>query len=194
MAQTAEQLAGDECACASTPQITTTMRLDPWHLADRIVQKTENGSCWTIDRQGAVLKRRLPSGLDISLALPKRAFKGVAARAVEHDDGSYTVSLELHHHDPQLCVPLLVSEDMCDVAADWHVWSRMFGLPMLMIGADGAVRPIREELGAVLVNQPQMRRKRLTAVKRRPWFARRRKTGNAAHVQKISGEELIARS
>ena len=135
MAQTAEQLAGDAHPRAPAPQQSSNMRLDPWQLADRIVQKTDNGSCWMLDRQGAVLKRRLPSGLDISLALPRRAFKGVAARAVEHEDGSYTVSLELLHHDRELCVPLLISNDMFDVAADWHVWSRLFGLPMLMIGS-----------------------------------------------------------
>lgn len=199
MAQTAKQPAGGaRQSISATPakqvERPQAMRLDPRGMPHRIGTASPDGPSWTIDRNGVVMKRKLTSGLDVSMALPARAFNGVAARAIEHDDGSYTVSLELLHRDPDLCVPLLVSDDMADIAADWHAWSRMFALPMLIVGADGVARPVREELGAVLVNAPKERRKRHRSVKHRSWFARRRKTGLLGRVEKITGEELIARS
>ena len=124
---------------------------------------------------------------------PVRAFKGVAARSVEHEDGSYTVSLELLHHDKQLSLPLLISNDLDDIAADWHAWSRMLRLPMLVIDADEIARPVRERLGAIMVETPLDRRKRYGSIKHRPNFLRRRKPGMVGPVTKISGEELIAR-
>lgn len=170
------------------------MRLDPYRLPHSVVLEDHSGATYTIDRQGAVMKRKLSScGLAVSMALPSRAFKGVAARAVEHEDGSYTVSLELHHHDADLCVPLLVSNDLADIAADWHAWSRLMRLPMLIVGADAIARPVREQLGQIMVEQPLERRKRYATRKHRPWFLRRRKPGAIGPVEKISGEELIAR-
>jgi hypothetical protein len=82
------------------------------------------------------------SGLPLSIALPARAFKGVAARAIDHGDGTVTVTLELHHTDTALCVPLLVAHNLDDIAADWRAWSELYGLPMLMVEADGVARPL----------------------------------------------------
>jgi hypothetical protein len=193
MAQAAQLDAGQNREKAA-PANSTTTRLDPWQLPQRIEQTAADGASWTIDRQGVVLKRRLcNSGLDVSLALPARAFRGVAARATEHEDGSYTVTLQLLHHDAQLCVTLLESSGMEDIAADWHGWSRMMRLPMLMVEADGVARPVRDELGAVMVNSPLARRKRHATLKHRPRFLKRRKPGSIGPVEKISAEELIAR-
>lgn len=170
------------------------MRLDPFRLNQGISFQDSKGASFTLHRNGAVMKKQLAaSGLSVSMALPAGAFKGVAARAVEHDDGSYTVSLELHHRDADLCVPLLVSDDLADIAADWHAWSRLMRLPMLIIGADERAEPLREQLGAILVEAPYQRRKRFATLKHRPWFLRRRKPGTVGPVTKISGEELIAR-
>ena len=169
------------------------MRLDPYRLPHRIAARGEDGFSYEIDRNGATVKRRLSCGLKLALALPVRAFKGVAARSVEHEDGSYTVSLELLHHDRELSLPLLVSDDLDDIAADWHAWSRMMRLPMLIVGADGIARPVREQLGAIMVETPAERRKRFGSLKHRPNFLRRRKPGVIGPVVKISGEELIAR-
>lgn len=172
----------------------TGMRLDPFRLQQGISFQDPSGNCLTLDRQGAVMKRRLAtSGLDLSIALPTRCFKGVAARAIEHEDGSYTVSLELLHHDPELCVTLLVADDLDDIAADWHAWSRMMRLPMLIVGEADEAWPIQRQLGAIMVETPHQRRKRHATLKHRPWFLRRRKPGAIGPVVKISGEELIAR-
>jgi len=173
---------------------TGTMRLDPWRLPHRVSFEDGKGGSFTLDRQGAVVKRRLPaSGLNVSLALPARAFRGVAAKAIEHEDGSYTVRLELSHRDPALSVPLLVSHDLDDIAADWHAWSRLMRLPMLIVEADEVARPVREQLGEIMVDAPFTRRKLFSILKRRPRFLARRKPGKVGPVEKITGEELIAR-
>ncbi|MGO8499542.1 DUF6101 family protein, partial [Rhizobium ruizarguesonis] len=49
----------------------------------------------TIDERGAVLRKVLPSsGLPLSIALPKRVFKVVAARAIDHGDGDVTGDMD----------------------------------------------------------------------------------------------------
>lgn len=120
------------------------VRLDPAACDRRqTIEMVEDGELITykVDRRGAVVHRRLEkSGLPVSIALPPRAFRGVAARAMEDGNGEVTVTLELHHSDPRCTVPLLVASDLYDVAADWRGWAELFNLPMLMIEADGALR------------------------------------------------------
>lgn len=169
------------------------MRLDPYRLPHKLSFE-RNRTSWTIDRHGAVVKTMLGCGLPVSVALPTKSFAGVAARAIEHADGSMTVTLELHHHDRELCVPLLVASDLDDVAADWHSWSRLMRLPMLIAGDTGELTPVRKLLGEIMVDPALDRRKRLGALKHRPWFLRRRKAGVVGPVVRISGEELIARN
>lgn len=174
------------------------MRLDPFHLPHRVSLKSDQSGgrdhrfSYTLDRAGAVLKRDLDCGLPVSIALPKRAFAGVAARVIDDGDGGTTYTLELHHADPQLCLPLLVSGTLDDIAADWHSWSRMMGLPMLIVEA-GMAEPVRRQLGRLLLETPLERRKRITAPRRRPRFLRRRKPGAIGSVEKLSSAELIAR-
>lgn len=126
------------------------MRLDPDQLPQIAcyASRSEPGDVTiTIDRRGAVLRRKLArSGLPATIMLPAHVFRGVAARAIEDAEGEVTVTLELHHQDPSLCVPLLVAGDLMDVAADWRAWAEMFGLPMLLIEADGIARTLDESL------------------------------------------------
>ncbi len=174
------------------------MRLDPFHLPHRVSVKSDKRGdridrfSYTLDRAGAVLKRDLDCGLPVSIALPKRAFAGVAARVIDDGAGGSTYTLELHHADPQLCLPLLVSGTLDDIAADWHSWSRMMGLPMLVI-EDGMAEPVRRQLGAIALETPLERRKRITAPRRRPRFLRTRKSGAVGPVERLSSAELIAR-
>jgi len=169
-------------------------RLDPYAIADRLAFSHRNVH-YTLDRTGVSVKMMMPkSGLPLAFALPAKSFKGVAAKAVEHEDGSKTVTLELHHSDPELCIPLLIADNLDDIAADWHSWSRLMRLPMIVIGEDGLSQPVRDELGMVMVEDPIARRKRITAYKPRPWFLRRRKPGAVGDVTKISAAEIIARN
>lgn len=173
------------------------MRLDPFRLPQVVSYATrdEHGDVtFVIDQRGAVIRRVLAlSGLPATIVLPARAFRGVAARAIEDSDGNVTVTLELLHNDPQLSVPLLVADDLDDVAADWRAWAEGYGLPMLLIEADGIARTLEESLGDVRVAPVRDRRKRRIPSQRRPRFLARRKAGDLGLRLVVDGEEIIAR-
>ena len=170
------------------------LRLDPGRFPQQVSyasRQDRDGVTFTLDRRGAVLLRKvLPqSGLPLSVALPVRAFKGIAARAMDHGDGTLTVTLELHHEDSELCVPLLVAHDLTDIAADWNAWSEVYGLPMLMIEADGSAttagraawarsRPLPQSRGAGIRSLP--------ADARASWFV-------AATASSVSAWSCVAK-
>ncbi|KQT88044.1 DUF6101 family protein [Aurantimonas sp. Leaf443] len=171
------------------------VRLDP-QAADRrqSVEMVEDGETvlYRVDKRGAVINRRLErSGLPVSIALSPRAFKGVAARAMEDGEGRVTVTLELHHDDPRFTVPLLVATDLFDVAADWRGWADLFSLPMLMVEADGSLHALEDTLGRIRASSPAPRRRSVSR-SRRPRFLARRKPGLGMRMV-IEGEEIIAR-
>jgi hypothetical protein len=176
----------------------TTLRLDPHRFPQQVSYAMRGSSgdvAITIDERGAVLRKVLESsGLPLSIALPKRAFKGVAARAIDHGDGEVTVTLELHHDDPDLCIPLLVAHDLSDIAADWRSWAEAFQIPMLMVEADGVARPLEDHLGGLRTRDVRPRRRHSYFANRRPRFLVRRTTGKLGVKMKIQGREIIARS
>jgi hypothetical protein len=173
------------------------MRLDPFRLPQVVSYATRDhfgDVTFTIDQRGAIVKRILQmSGLPATVVLPANAFQGVAARAIEDPDGNVTVTLELLHNDPMLSVPLLVADNLEDVAADWRAWADAYRLPMLLIEADGVARTLEESLGAAIkALPPQDRRKRRVTPQRRPRFLMRRKPGNLGLRLVINGDEIIA--
>jgi hypothetical protein len=174
-----------------------TLRLDPTRFPQQVtyaLRDTSEDVVITIDARGAVLRKILPSsGLPLSFALPARAFKGVAARAIDHGNGEVTVTLELHHDDPDLCIPLLVAHDLCDIAADWRSWAEAFHIPMLMVEADGIARPLENHIGDVRTHAAKPRRRHSYFADRRPRFLVRRTTGKLGVTMKIEGKEIIAR-
>ncbi len=176
----------------------TELRLDPYFLPQQVSydrrERVQESVSFTVDLEGAVMKRTLGCGLPLSMALPAKAFRGVAARAFEDAAGKTTVTLELLHQDEAMSVPLLVSDNLDDVAADWHSWSRTLCLPMLMIGIDGAVARVQNTLGALKIEPVKPRRRRRNAVRRRPRFLLRRKTSTVSEVVKLSADEIIARN
>lgn len=173
------------------------MRLDPFRLPQVVSYATRDDFgdvTFTIDQRGAVVRRRLEmSGVPAIIALPAKAFLGVAARALEDEDGNVTVTLELLHNDPLLSVPLLVAHDLDDVAADWRAWAEAYRLPMLLIEADGIARTLEESLGAVRKAPVRERRQGRAANARRPRFLARRKIGTLGMRLVIDGQEIIAR-
>ncbi len=176
----------------------TTLRVDPTRFPQQVSlsARTDSGGVTiTLDERGAVMRKVLSgSGLPLSIALPARAFKGVAARAIDHGNGQVTVTLELHHDDPDLCIPLLVAHDLCDIAADWRSWSQFYKIPMLMVEADGVARPLEDHLGDVRTDAARPRRRHSHFAARRPRFLVRRRTGKLGVAMRIEGREIIARS
>ncbi|OQM74769.1 DUF6101 family protein [Manganibacter manganicus] len=174
------------------------MRLDPFRLPQTVSYATRDDHgdvTFSIDHRGVVIRRMLEmSGVPAIIALPARVFRGVAARAMEDPEGNVTVTLELLHHDPMLSVPLLVADDLYDVAADWRAWVDAYRLPMLLIEADGVARTLEESLGAAIKTlPPQERRKGRSSTKRRPRFLARRRSGDLGMRLVVAGEEIIAR-
>ena len=173
------------------------MRLDPFRLPQAVsyAARDELGDVtFTIDARSATVRRVLEmSKLPVTVVLPIRAFRGVAARAIEDGEGVVTVTLELLHNDPQLCVPLLVAHDLDDIAADWRAWSEAYRLPMLLVEADGIARTLEESLGLVKKGPPAPRRKGKVSAQRRPRFLARRKAGNLGLRLVVDGQEIIAR-
>ncbi|MBL8583607.1 MAG: hypothetical protein JNL61_15470 [Rhizobiaceae bacterium] len=172
------------------------MRLDPFRLPQIVSYATrdEGGDItFDIDARGVVVRRVLAqSGLPATIVLPARAFRGVAARAIEDAEGNVTVTLELMHADPMLSVPLLVADDLDDVAADWRAWADAYRLPMLLVEADGVARTLDESLGALRTAHMQPRRKGRISSGRRPRFLARRRCGTLGLRLVVEGEEIIA--
>jgi hypothetical protein len=177
---------------------TNILRLDPGFFPQQLSYKLNDSAevvTITLDERGAVMRRTLQSsGLPLTVALPSRVFAGVAARAIDHGNGEVTVTLELHHKDPALCIPLLVAHDLYDIAADWRAWSDAYRIPMLMVEADGIARQLDEHLLTAGSKPPKPRRRHSYFAERRPRFLVRRTTGKLGVTMKISGKEIIARN
>lgn len=172
------------------------MRLDPFNLPQMVSYSTIDDFgdvTFSIDQRGAVVRRILRmSRLPATVVLPASAFRGVAARAIENEGGGVTVTLELLHRDAMLSVPLLVSDDLDDVAADWRAWAEAYRLPMMLIEADDVARTLEESFdGAVRTLPDRDRPKRRTAPARRPSFLVRRRGCRLGLRLVIDGTELI---
>src|SRR4051794_15317337 len=160
---------------------TDSLRLDPGLFPQQLSYTLHDSReivSITLDERGAIMRRILPSsGLPLTVALPSRIFSGVAARAIDHGNGEVTVTLELHHTDPSLCIPLLVAHDLYDIAADCRSWAEAYRIPMLMVEADGVARQLDEHLLMVGSKPPKPRRRHSYFADRRPRFLVRRKAG-----------------
>src|SRR5215472_4532032 len=131
-----------------------------------------------LHRAGVILQRSA-CGARIEVSLPITAFLGIVVRLVPPDGtdpGAIAVNLE--HCDPALSVPLFAAPDANDVLAEWHIWGRIFGLPLLVADDDGQPREPFRRLGAIRVSDPCERVRRGNQLrKRRPSIPMRRKTG-----------------
>jgi len=172
-------------------------RLDPARLPQELsyaARDDRDETTITVNRRGATMKRTLrQSGLPLHVALPARAFRGVAVRATETGPEHALVTLELLHEDAELCVPLSVGYDLPGIAKDWQVWSELLGLPMMMIEADGVARTLEESARGLVSDEPQPRRHHSMFAERRPRFLARRRLGNLGCRLMVHGEEIIAR-
>jgi len=123
-------------------------------------------------------------------------FSGISIRleGLDPNGESYAVSVNLHHADPKLCFPVYMSQNMDDVAARWHAWSRALKLPLLLPTVDGGWREPIERFGKLTVNPPSQRSARLALASRRSSFSSIREPGNLALVAPVGGSEIIART
>jgi len=118
-------------------------------------------------------------------------FLGVSVR-IDGGDDFWAVSINLHHDDPDLCIPLHVAFDMDEVGARWQSWAQRLGLPLLLPGEDGTWREAVKRLGKVAVKNPHKRRGGVSS-ERRSRTSATRKTGEIGELRVLKGEEIIAR-
>jgi Family of unknown function (DUF6101) len=177
------------------------LRLDPTALPARF-RAFDSGADERIRfvelyRERVVLRRAV-RGIRMALSLPVSAFLGVAIRIVPpNDESDGAVAVVLEHRDPALSVPVYVAFDGTDVVAEWQLWSRVLGRPLLVTSADGSLREPFARLGALRISVATKRRRRHSAMKgRRPLILFRRKPTQAPHVIVVHrGErEIIARN
>jgi Family of unknown function (DUF6101) len=177
------------------------LRLDPLALpvqftaadarADERVRHVE------LSRERVVLHRAV-HGIRMAVKVPVTAFMGVALRLIPSPDGGpNSVAVSLEHRDAGLSVPLYSAEHTNDVVAEWQLWARVFGLPLLVADPAGSLREPFRRLGGVRVGAPAPRRRRRNVVKaRRPSILLRRRPGIMPELPVVHrGErEIIARN
>lgn len=147
-----------------------------------------------LDRENAVIRRPSPAGLPMTLRVPIRIFDGVAVRMTPVGcDGDIEVVVELRHSDPALCLPLAISDDPADVAADWQAWGQALGLQLLLVRQDGTIAATDADSGTVVAQSPKPRRRHSFFANRRPRFLTRRKPGYPGPFKRLAGREIIAR-
>ena len=118
-------------------------------------------------------------------------FTGVAVH-IDGGDDFWAVSINLHHDDPDLCIPLHVAYDMDEVGARWQSWARTLGLPLLLPDEDGTWREAVTRLGKVAVKAPLARRGGVLGERRSAMTATRR-MGAYGLSRALAGEEITAR-
>lgn len=173
-------------------------RLDPAALpaSNKIASGIDagNGEIAYIVEAGMIyIARHLPCGIPMTMRFSPRAFVAIAARTLPGaKPGSMIATLELMHTDPALSLPLLVADNLDDIAADWTRWARLFCLPMAMIDQSGRVDVVDAVNGSVRLAAPKPRRRRAASVRRRPRFLMRRKMGRPGEASLVIGREICA--
>ena len=144
-----------------------------------------------------VILRRAVQGMRVALNVPVTAFLGVAVRLIgAADDAPGRVAVMLEHRDPALSIELFAAHDSNDVMAEWRLWARVLGLPLLVADGDGALNEPFPRLGAVRLKAPTARRRRRSPLaRRRPKFLVRRRMGMKRDTAVHRDErEIIARN
>ena len=174
------------------------LRLDPLALPAQFTARDEaaEGRVRLVElHRERVIVRRALRGMRMTLNLPIAAYQGVAI-GLDRSDEHPLLTVSLEHEDRALSVPLYSAENGDNIAAEWQLWGRVLGLPLLVADAEGALREPFPRLGAVRVRDPAPRRRRRNAVaKRRPRIVfRRRATALSPAADMHAGErEIIAR-
>jgi hypothetical protein len=144
-----------------------------------------------------VILRRAVQGMRVALNVPVTAFLGVAVRLAAATDAEPAhAAVMLEHRDPALSIELFAAPDSNDVMAEWRLWGRVLGLPLLVADHDGGFSEPFPRLGALPCKAPTARRRRRSPLaKRRPKFLARRRIAMKRDTSVHQGErEIIARN
>jgi hypothetical protein len=148
-----------------------------------------------LGRERVVMKREV-RGIAMKTSTRLSEFLGVAIRIFPpRDDFDGAVAVMLEHRDPGLSVPLFVAQDGTEISVEWQTWSRVLGLPALVVDADGSLRDPLGPLGRVTgnVKAPRKRGRVLSRARRSPRRLRRKTGGKLEAMATYRGErEIIA--
>lgn len=147
-----------------------------------------------LSRDCVRIDRRV-GGVAMRVAVPVRAYRGVALTLGADAAGGLTYRLHLLHADRDLSVTLASAKDDLEIVADWRLWSRFFRLPALVERRPGYVEPADILLGGLPVGDAApTRRPSRSRLKRRSLFGLRRKPGDLALTALSHGgeREIIA--
>jgi hypothetical protein len=171
-------------------------RLDPFSLPARFATADdaadEGMRIVDLHRERVVLRRALV-GMRMAVNLPVAAYRGVAIRLDATTETPPLVAVTLEHADAALSLPLFASIDTDDIVAEWQIWGRVLGLPLLIGDPDGTMREAFARMGRLRIEAPTWRRRRQSAIaRRRPSRLLRRRVGRADRVALIHrGEREI---
>ena len=176
------------------------LRLDPFALPVRYLASDpaadERLRLVELHREGVVVRRAV-RGMRMQVRAPIASFVGVAIRSIANTEFDGALAVMLEHRDPSLSVPLYVAADGAEVGAEWRLWGRVLGLPLLLADAEGVLRPAFARLGPVAIARAAPRRRRhLPIMGRRSSMALRRKPGTlrAGLIVHRGEPEMIART
>jgi hypothetical protein len=161
--------------------IASPWRLDPFSLPVRFAAADgaadEGLRIVDLHRERVVLRRAL-AGMRMAVNLPVAAYRGVAIRLDATTETPPFVAITLEHADAALSLPLFASVDTDDIVAEWQIWGRVLGLPLLIGDTDGTIREAFARMGRLLIAAPTWRRRRRSAVaRRRPFRLLHRRAG-----------------
>jgi Family of unknown function (DUF6101) len=175
------------------------LRLDPLALPVRFraADAAADGRVRLVElyRERVILRRSV-HGTPMAVSLPISVFLGVAMRLTPPDGAEAgTVAVMLEHRDPALSVPLFAATEATDLLAEWRLWGRILGMPLLAADDDGTLHEAFARLGAVRIADPYERARRRGSVrKRRPRILMRRKPGRPGVTTLHREREIIARN
>jgi hypothetical protein len=147
-----------------------------------------------LHRERVILRRAL-SGMRMAINLPVAAYRCVAIRLDATTQTPPMVCVTLAHADAALSLPLFASTDNDDIVAEWQIWGRMLGLPLLIVDTDGTIREAFARIGPLRNAAPTWQRRRRSAIaRRRPSRLLRRRAGraDAATVVHRGEDEIVA--
>lgn len=150
----------------------------------------------TLEAERVVVDRTVRS-VPMRIAVPLSTFAGVAMRVAPGDEqADDRVEVVLAHRDRAFDVTLHDGAADGDGLAEWRLWSRALGLPLLVEELDGRRSTPKRMIGLVEALRPRPRRGKSFLKGRRTRFQQKRTTGRlTAETPVVRGErEIIARN
>ena len=140
-----------------------------YELPGRTAFERAVGAKWavTLYKDHVVVWRDAPLTRVKPLVLELTEFDAVVIAGGYAKSGSFRIAVNLLSNSRKLSIPLYVADHSDDVASYWQAWGRSLGLPVRVVGPDGALTDPLKKLGHVVVGRTLPRRASNQGVQRR---------------------------